>query len=330
MRRTLMRPHPSRRARAFALALLALGAAAIATPAQAQGLGPQVAFTRGWPLDRDGMVKIFVPNGRIRVIGWDRDSVAVTGTVSRTGSPYGGGGRRGVKLGVEGSTPGVGGDLTVRLPAGAIVSVRGAATDITVEGLTGGVDVNCVTGQVRITGDPRELIAEAMDGLLEIVGSPGTLRAKTASATLRWLGHSDEATLGSISGSIDASRGPLGRVRIETISGNVTLDAALQATADVVIESHSGSVDIRVPSTAQARISVDAPQLAYEGTGRVSPAQTIGKRTAPRTIDVNGANATTGAAVTVRSFKGEVRVVSSPAKTVVDPNDAPRSPRPVP
>lgn len=271
-----------------------------------------IRYTRGWPLDRDGMVKMFLHSGRIRVIGWDRDSISVTGTISRGVVPYGGGNRRGVKFGIEGNTPESWGDLTVRVPAGAIVWVRGAATDITVSGLTGGVDVGCVTGQVRITGDPRALTAEAMDGALEIIGSPGMLRAKTASGSLLWVGHADDATLGSVSGRIEASRGPLGRVRIETISGDITLDAALNPDADVVIESHSGSVSLRVPSGVPARLSVDAASVSG-APGRAPPAAPPGKRAPPRAIELNGASATTGAAITVRSFKGAVTLLPASA-----------------
>ncbi len=270
-----------------------------------------VRYTRGWPLDPDGMVKMFLHSGRIRVIGWDRDSIAVTGTVSRGVVPYGGGTRRGVKFGIEGNTPDSWGDLTVRVPAGAVVWVRGAATDITVTGLTGGVDVGCVTGQVRITGDPRELTAEAMDGALEIIGSPGLLRAKTASGALSWTGQSLDATLGSVSGRIDAARGPLGRLRIETISGDVTLDASLAAQADVVVESHSGTIDLRVPAAVPAHVSVDAPSLVYDGPGRAPPPAPPGKRAPPRVLELNGATATASAAsITVRSFKGAVRLTS--------------------
>lgn len=275
-----------------------------------------IRYTRGWPLDRDGMVKMFLHSGRIRVIGWDRDSISVTGTISRGVVPYGGGSRRAVKFGIEGNTPDSWGDLTVRVPAGAIVWVRGAATDITVSGLTGGVDVGCVTGQVRITGDPRELTAEAMDGALEIIGSPGMLRAKTASGSLLWVGRADDATLGSVSGRIEASGGPLARLRIETISGDITLDAALVAQADVVIESHSGAVDLRVPSAVPTHVSIDAQRLVYDGPRRSPPTPT-GKRASPRTIELNGATPTsvTAASITVRAFKGEVRL-TSPRPTV--------------
>ena len=40
--------------------------------------------------------------------------------------------------------------------------MRGAATDITVSGLSGGVDVGCVTGQVRITGAQGSGILRSM------------------------------------------------------------------------------------------------------------------------------------------------------------------------
>lgn len=290
-------------------AVLLLGLLLLATPGAAQ----QVPITRGWPLDRDGLVKLFTPNGRIRVIGWDRDSIAVTGTTTRGTTVFGGGSRRAVKFGTEGHDMTAWADLTVRVPAGAVVWVRGAATDISVEGLTGGVDVGCVSGLVRITGDPRDLTAEAMDGSLEILGSPGTLRAKTASGSLLWMGHAEDATLGSVSGSIRAGRGPFGQVRIETISGDVSVDAALLPTADLVVESHSGSVTLRLPSAVPARLTVDAARLTGVPGAAAGPAPP-GKRAPPRTVALHGASATGAAAsITVRSFKGELTLLPATA-----------------
>jgi hypothetical protein len=293
-------------------ALLLLTALAIGgAPLSARAQQATVPVSRGWPLDRDAQVKVFNPNGRIRVIGWARDSVAVSGTMTRGATFFGGGSRRGVKMGIEGD--GAGGEITVHVPAAAVVWVRGAATDITVEGLTGGVDVGCVSGQVRISGDPRELTAEAMDGGLEIIGSPGTLRAKTASGSLLWMGQAGDATLGSVSGRIQASRGPMGRVRIETISGDVTLDAALQPDADVVIESHSGSVELRLASHGATRLTVDAARVTGV-PGKAPASSPPGKRAPPRTIELGGPS-TDGATaqITVRSFKGELKLLPAAA-----------------
>jgi hypothetical protein len=294
-------------------ALLFLLVAVGGTPHRARAQPATVPVSRGWPLDRDAQVKVFNPNGRIRVIGWARDSVAVSGTMTRGAQFFGGGSRRGVKMGIEGQGEGAGGEITVHVPSAAVVWVRGAATDITVEGLTGGVDVGCVSGQVRVSGDPRELTAEAMDGGLEIIGSPGTLRAKTASGSLLWMGQAGDATLGSVSGRIQVSRGPMGRVRIETISGDVSLDAALEADADVVIESHSGSVELRLTSRGTTLLTVDAARVTGL-PGKPSVQVPGGKRPPPRSVELSGPSSGVGTAqVTVRSFKGELKLLPAVA-----------------
>ncbi len=299
-----------RASRASAVAAFCVAAiSAAAPPLTAQGTAePMVKVNRGWPLDGDGLVKIFNAAGSVRVIGWDRDSVSLTGMAAKSGRIFGGGGRRGIKMGIEGdqgrATPRA--DFVLYVPAGAIVWVRGAATDIAVEGLTGGVDCGSVSGALRIVGSPRDLVAESMEGTIDIVGSPSILRAKTASGALRWTGQASDASLGSVTGLIEALGGPIGRVRIETISGTVRLDGALASDAAVVIESHSGDVELRFPAKAPARLEVDAARIVGAAT-KGQPAPT-GKRVGMRTIALNAATAS-APSVTVRTFKGEVRIL---------------------
>ncbi len=281
----------------------------------AQGpAGPMVKITRGWALDRDGLVKVFNAVGTVQVIGWERDSVALVGSISKAARFFGGGNRRGIKMGIEGdqgaATPRA--EFVLYVPAGAVIWVRGAATDISVEGLSGGVDCGSVSGAVRVLGDPRDLVAESMEGTVEIIGSPSVLRAKTASGALLWTGQSSDATLGSVTGSIETLRGPLGRVRIETISGTVRLGGTLAADAEVVIESHSGDVELRLPAKAPARLHVDAARFVG-APGK--PDGGAGKRPGARAIALNSPGERSPL-LTVRAFKGEVRLLpAEPART---------------
>ena len=297
------------RGRVRTVVRLAVALSVVVSPVAAQGpTPPMVKVTRGWPLDRDGLVKIFNAVGSVQVIGWDRDSIALSGSVTKGARLFGGGNRRGVKMGIEGdqgiASPRA--EFVLHVPAGAVVWVRGAATDISVEGLTGGVDCGSVSGAVRIFGDPRDLIAESMEGTVEIVGSPTVLRAKTASGALSWTGRSGDATLGSVTGAIETLRGPMGRVRIETISGTVRLGGSLASDAAVVIESHSGDVELRLPPKAPARLELDAARIVG-APGKPEPAGG-GKRSGPRTIALNAPDAA-APSVTVRTFKGEVRIL---------------------
>lgn len=289
--------------------VLLLGAAPLATP-----LAAQRQVTRGWPLDPDGAVKIHNYVGRVRIVGWDRDSVAVTGTVPARLALFGGGDRSGVKLAVDGEQRGAADSavLEVRVPAGADVWVRGAATDIEVHGLIGTVDVGTVGGRVLVAGSPRNLTAETMEGALTIHGSPETLRAKTAGGPLEWEGRASEAHLVSVSGRIHVTGGPFERARIESITGAVRVQGSLRTDGRLTIETHSGQVDLHLPRNAPVRLDVDAASVS--GTGivtRVRPAGgtpggaqefafNLGKPPAPAPH------------VTVRSFKGAFVLAFSP------------------
>ena len=284
-----------------AAALGALLCAVLAPAARAQE-----KLNRGFPLNAAGSVKIFNFAGSIRIVGWDRDSVAITGTFETGGRFFGGGGRDGIKLGVEGPAggPTPRADLVVRVPATSQVWARGAATRITVEGVIGSVDIGSVGGAVQVDGAPRELIAETMDGALEITGSPAILRAKTATGTLLWRGGGPAAALSSVSGRITTEGGPLGRVRIETVSGEVHILAALRADASVTVESHSGSVELRVPADVPTRVTADVPQVTGGAVKQV-------KRPEPRVLEFNSPKpGGVAAEVTVRSFKGQLRLLN--------------------
>jgi hypothetical protein len=286
--------------------LTALLGAALALSAA----GAQQPIDRRFALSATGFVKMYNFTGSIRVVGWDKDSVVVAGTMARGMRFFGGGSREAVKLGVEGEGSGADAtaDLVVHVPATANVWVRGAATTITVEGLIGTVDIGSVAGAVRITGAPRELLAETMDGTLEIVGSPGVLRAKTATGALRWRGGGAEATLTSVSGEVTTEGGSLGRARVETVSGNVLLLGALRPDASVTVESHSGSVTLRVPRDVPMRLTADVVSISGVGIAGKATAP-AGRRSDPRLLEYNKPKPGGRAAeVSVRSFKGAMEL----------------------
>src|SRR5689334_2045704 len=103
-----------------------------------------------WSCDVAGSVRIMVPFGRIRVIGWDAESLAVSGRLEReAGRFYAAGDSRVRKLGVdvplEQRAAGRA-ELEVRVPRRASVWVKTATADIEVEGVDGTLDLNSVSG----------------------------------------------------------------------------------------------------------------------------------------------------------------------------------------
>lgn len=248
------------------LALLALAFSLLTLLAPT--LQAQRTEERGWALSSDGMVKIFNFVGSIQVVGWDRDSVAVTATIPAGLRLFGGGDGSALKFGIEGEQRGPehSASLVVRLPADANVWVRGAATTIDVEGLIGIVDVGTVSGALRVRGSPRVLTTETMNGPLDVDGSPEVLRATTATGELRWNGAARDATLSTVSGALIVSGGPLGRARLSSVAGNVRLRGSLHTDGDVVVETHSGNIDVSLPKSQLKRVTV----RTFKGTVRLT------------------------------------------------------------
>ena len=84
----------------------------------------QEQVSRSYALSPEGSVRItnLTDSGSIRVIGWDKDSVVVAGTIARGSRFFAGGGYQGVKMFVDVDKAGftkVAGtsDLVVRVPA---------------------------------------------------------------------------------------------------------------------------------------------------------------------------------------------------------------------
>jgi hypothetical protein len=285
----------------FSLALLS---------ASAFRLSAQRQLPFSAPLNPDGAVRIMslTDAGSIRVIGWDKDSVVITGSVARGSQFYAGGGRTGVKMFVEaekGSNPKLAGasDIVVRLPARARVSVTTAMADVEAVSFAGQLDVTAVGSHVRVQGTPSELRAETMNGDIEVTASPAYLRLKTATGHITWTGSSEDVALTTVSGKMVIAGGTVNRARFESIDGDIRFSGGVAKLASVTFDTHGGDVTLLLAKDADVEVSASAPSSDLFGK-RSSPGPDIGKRyTNFATV---GKPAMSGATIVVRTFKGRV------------------------
>lgn len=278
----------------------------------------QQRVDRGWPLSGDH-VRLWVPaaRGTITIAGWDRDSVAVSGTVTAgAGVLDGAGNGQVVKLGLQApaGAPAGGVELQVRVPHRARVSVVGAGATIAVSGIDGWLDLEATTGDIRIDGSPEDVRAETLGGAIEILGGTGRTRVKTVSGPITLRGAGVDVAATTLSGPIVVraagyQRGAAGiaRGRFESVSGDVRFEGALGRGAVIELETQSGRIEVRLP----ADVSADVNAVSIAGTieNRLTKAAPTrrpdGKGYALRFTAGAG-----DAAVTLRSFKGVVLLAS--------------------
>jgi DUF4097 and DUF4098 domain-containing protein YvlB len=289
---------------AFALVLLACQATA------------QTRIDERWPLDPGGSVRIASPFGKIRVFGWDADSLAVSVRLDRRAGRFSAVGDAHVrKLGIDipaaaadaGTT---GPELEVRVPRGATVWVKSATASIEVEGVDGTLDLTSQGGTIRVLGTPQDVTAETMDGNVELAGGTARARVKTVSGDILLRGASQDLGASTLSGRIVVraagwQRGGTGvqRGKFESVAGDIRFEGELGRGGVVEVESQSGRIEVRVPANTVA----DFDALTIGGTITNSLG---GARPNPRAggmgQELRFSTGEGGAQVTARSFKGAI------------------------
>lgn len=272
---------------------------------------------RGWRAAPAAAIKIHAPSGVLDVEGWARDSVSITGTLAKGETLFGGGSVTGLKLGSEGTATSGATRLLVRVPIGSRLAVRSGAANVEVRGVTGTIDVGSAAGDVRVAGAIESVTIESISGSVQVVATTPSVRARTTRGTLDIAGRIDEAQLTSVSGPVTVSTQSIGRLRIETVDGRVTVRGRLAASGSLDIESFGGPVHLEFPHDQRAALDLRAS--SGEISGRIDRQQAAGpphnlgasvirNGTAAVVVRAIGAGGGPMPPVTVRTFRGRITI----------------------
>lgn len=240
-----------------------------------------------------GTVEIAIGNGSLRVVGWGRSEVQVTGSLAREGDRVvlNGSGRT-TEVRVQGARGRAGAaTLEVRVPAGSSIEVVTGQAPITVTGVNGAVETVTQGGVITVQGSPRTVEAttqhggitvdaqtdrvmltsmagpvrvagnvrqraeiSAMSGAVEVSGSVGEAEIHALNGAVRVANVTGgRIEIGSVSGSVSVAGTRL-RGNVESVSGAVVISGSLGGALNVT--SHAGSVELRLPASTGAEVQV--------------------------------------------------------------------------
>jgi hypothetical protein len=260
---------------------------------------------------KDVYVRLNGAFSSLKVTGWQKDSLVMTGVLPKESrfEPAMGSSTapaQGMKFYIEGaSNAPISGSLELFVPVGATVWAKSGSATIDVTGITGGLDLNIVGGSISVTGNPRELNIESMDGGVTVNGAPTWMRAKTATGDVTVRGSCTDLGITTVSGTVTIRDGSFERTRVESVTGNVTFGAGVSRAGTLLIDSHSGAIELQV---GKASLDIDATTI----TGRITNNVSTRRPTPGR--DGRGEELTLSlgigdARATLRSFKGNIKLI---------------------
>lgn len=288
----------------------ALSLMVLALIAPVDAAGAQQKANQRFSVTPTASIRFFGDVASLRIVGWDRDSVVLTGALpagARLDASRGGDLSKpslGLKIFVEvPRTPAPDAKLELRVPARARVWAKSGSADVEVVGLTGGVDVNIVGGSVRIMCSPAELQVESMDGAVTIEGNPAWLRVKTATGDIVLRGGSEDAAISTVSGTVNVGHGSFERMKMTAVTGALVFAADLARGATVDLDTHSGPIELRLAGRPDAEFDFATVTGTIENS--LNSRRPIAGREG-RGMELGFSSGTARGRIVVRSFKGNI------------------------
>ena len=246
--------------------VLALGgglATVDATDAAALGAQQRVDETRR--ASRSADIEIYNLAGSVRIIGWDRAEVQVTGTLGQGTEGLDFDSDEGdVYIGVE--VPGrgrrgeqqfdqvYGSDLEIRVPEGAHVEVDSLSASVEVVGVGGEITITTVRGRVKVDGSPRELNVDTGSGdiIVDVGSATREIDLMSGSGSVELSAEGSEVSVETVGGNITVVGLRLRDTSLDSTAGSIHFTGDLVGTNDYDFESFNGNITLVVPADVSA------------------------------------------------------------------------------
>ncbi|MFO7609666.1 MAG: DUF4097 family beta strand repeat-containing protein [Candidatus Krumholzibacteriia bacterium] len=213
------------------------------------------------PADKDGLVLVENVAGSIRVEGWDKAEVKVTGTLGDDVEDLEvkSGGRKTLVRVVypKKGRKNDGADLVIRVPRGSSLEVECVSAPVTVEGVDGAIEAASISGAVTVKGGKVEVEAETISGDVTVDTDAGQVAVQSISGRIEAKGAEAAVGAQSVSGDIVLSFKTFRELSVESLSGSAEADGDLAKGGRFDFDLHGGDVVLAVPGGVSADFRVE-------------------------------------------------------------------------
>lgn len=211
----------------------------------------------------DGHVEISNIAGEVEVLGWDRNSVEVTGELGKNVEEFvfeREDDRVTIKVKVpRKSSRNIASDLVIKVPERSSINVGTVSADIEVEDVLGKMQLHTVSGDVVAEGVSQDVSCESVSGDIEIDGTGADMetRAASVSGDVTLFRVNGEIGLETVSGDLVIDEGAFDRMRMQAVNGDILLQSALRPGGRLEAETVNGDIDVEFVGDVSAEFEID-------------------------------------------------------------------------
>ena len=209
---------------------------------------------------RDASVDLSLISGNVTVTAWGRGDVQVRGYSERLPLRFEHQGGR-VRVWVpstnrRGNTRSGDQRLEVVVPVGTRVAAQTVSGNVRVSGVRGELEAGTVSGDVDASDGVRRVALNSVSGAVRGTNVEGDVRAHSVSGEVILDQVNGEIDAQSVSGEVEIRRARSSRLRMESVSGELTYEGAIARDGRYEFNSHSGEIHLLIPPDVGAELSL--------------------------------------------------------------------------
>ncbi|HKT27089.1 DUF4097 family beta strand repeat-containing protein [Dyella sp.] len=145
--------------------------------------------------------------------------------------------------------------LDVTVPHGASLKVSVVSAEASVDGIDGGdIDVNSISGRIRVNAQTPMLNAVSVSGNIAFSGNAKQAKLQTVSGDILAPSLGNTVDLQTVSGRIQAGGGPWQSLSLSAVSGDVQLTGVVAKGGSMNVNSMSGDVQLLFPAPLNSNV----------------------------------------------------------------------------
>jgi DUF4097 and DUF4098 domain-containing protein YvlB len=195
-------------------------------------------------------------------------------------------------------------DYEVTVPASMSVDLWGFDTDISVDGVQNGVQVETMDGDIEIRNCAGEISATSLEGDVVVQRSSGRMELHNTENDISVLDFEGEMFIESIDGDIRLEGIRAAVVEAKTVDGDVYYEGTIADDGRYRLSTHDGDVVVAIPSNTNATVQVATFDGEFEAD---FPVQIAPGTQASRKFTFTIGNGS--ARLELHSFDGDIQLV---------------------
>ena len=222
----------------------------------------KTAVDQSLAVPSDALISIDNTRGEVTIIGWDQAKVTVKGDLDDLAEAF-------IfdlkyqQVVIEVKVPrldlnrGNGSNLTIQVPQESRVRFVGVSTDVEIENIRGGVQVQLVSGDLEARRIESQLLINTVSGDIEINGVIVSVLASTISGDLELVTTAESLRLDTVSGDVDLTLKAFDQLAVHSVSGSMEIDGELNPAGHIELASVSGDIRLGLQPGLNATLDLD-------------------------------------------------------------------------